>query len=579
MRKILVFIFLSLVLPVQAMEDMRPPAMSFSLIPAQFSEQDTLSLQVHISLQEGWHINSVKPENKYAIPTKLVLTGAGLGFDLLQFPKPLKKEVKVMGGVMSLYEGAFLVKTRVWRTSPSADVTQLIATLHYQACSDVLCLRPDSVMVTYQGNETSPTKADTSIFIDAGGVATSNSEDVLNRFDGPLILVILFLIGGGLLLNLTPCVYPLIAITISLFGGQGERSTGQRLVMSFLYVFGMILSFSALGLVAAFSGRLFGSALQSSASQFVIAGIFVILALSSFGLFELRLPNGLMGKAMNASNSQGYIGGLLAGLLAGVLASPCIGPFILALIVFVAEKGSLFTGIWMFALLGLGMGIPYLILGMAAGSVQKLPKSGNWMIGVKKLLGIVLLALANYYLRGFTGEKAFYIILGLLILSAGVYVNPLRKFNAISVPMRMLIRLLAIALLASGAFYISRAFVTKAELHWQSYTDALLTQAKESQQPVLIDFESKIWCASCREMEEKTYSRPEVQKALQSYMLLKVDVDKHPESEALAARFGVHGIPDVVVLNDAGVEVGRIVGYVPWDAFLERLKKMLKPVI
>jgi thiol:disulfide interchange protein DsbD len=579
-------------LPLHSQTQMQPPSIRIEVEPENFDARDTLKVIVRVSLEQGWHINSTQPENEFAIATSLELKGKGLAFSSAEFPEPLKKSVKLFNQDLSIYEGDFEINSSVWQSSPEADLNSLQAILHYQACSDSICLRPASV-TGYLKPQYASSKGELQDFSQTTGTGkTSPGESSTEKFGGPWFIVVLILLGGGLALNLTPCVYPLIAITISLFGGQGRRSFGSRLIMSLLYVLGIVLSFSALGVLSAFSGSLFGSTLQSPAVQILIAGIFITLALSSFGLFEIRLPYSLMGKAAAASNTGGYLGGLLGGLFAGVLASPCIGPFILALILYVAEKGELYTGFWMFATLALGMGAPYLVLGVSTGLVQKMPKSGEWMSDVKKILGIVLLALANYYLRGITGETAYLIVFGLLLIYAAMYINPFTGKPGVSIWLGAVIRTAALITLVWGATYLLKAVkvnnlfsttqrsqTVSAALDWKEYSNVLLAQAKMRGQPILIDFESKIWCAACREMEEKTYSNSEVQKLLKDYLLLKVDVDHHPQKDRLIEEYRILGVPTVIILNTRGEEKDRITGFLGPEKFITRVHQSSKGTI
>jgi thiol:disulfide interchange protein DsbD len=582
------------------------PRLEFSVTPKSFTTQDTLSLQLKVTLPKGWHINSADPKDEFAIPTRLIWEGTGLQFGEPLFPPSKNYFIKVLNKELELYEGTFTIVTRVWRSSSSPSLyskepilpRNLKGTLKYQACSDQICLRPTSKSIEpfldipssasavkeidYPRNETQDTY-----------IEPVHSES--NAFQGPWIYVFISLLLGGLLLNLTPCVYPLIAITISLFGQQTDQKASSRIFRSILYVGGMILSFSTLGVLASLSGALFGSFLQSSWAQLGIAGIFILLALSSFGLYEIRLPSALMGKAMGASNTGGNLGSLLAGLFAGLLAAPCIGPFVLALIVYVAQENNIGKGVWMFATLALGMGFPYLILGIATGAVQKLPRSGNWMVDVKKILAIVLLMLANYYARGFLTEAVYSLIFGSLLLYLALYLNPFAPWDSnstISKVLHTLIRTIAfIILLISAKFVLqglglntstTSAYTTtnssistntsqQTGYHWTAYSEKAFKKALANKQPILIDFESKIWCAACREMEEKTYSQPIVHQALKKYALFKVDVDKHPSAAELQRQFSIRGIPTVIVYNSQGKEVKPIVGFVPPEEFIGML--------
>ncbi|MCK4775549.1 MAG: sulfite exporter TauE/SafE family protein, partial [Candidatus Krumholzibacteria bacterium] len=223
---------------------------------------------------------------------------------------------------------------------------------------------------------------------------------------------------GGLALNLTPCVYPIIPITVSYFGGQASGSKGNTLILALLYLVGMAAMYSTLGVIAALTGSILGSALQNPLVTAVVAGVMVLLALSMFGLYEIRIPARLSSVAGTAK--KGYAGAFLMGLTVGIVAAPCIGPFVLGLLTFVGEKGDPMMGFAIFLTLSLGLGLPYVFLAVASGSISKLPRSGEWMEWVRKLFGVLLLAMAVYFLDPVLPETAYYILFGGLLAVGGV---------------------------------------------------------------------------------------------------------------------------------------------------------------
>ncbi len=571
---------------------MAPPAINMEW--EKTDNPDVQNLKITVELEEEWHINPFETDDPFSIPTTLELEAPGLTFEIPNYPETVKKYVKVLGKELAMYEGRFEITAIATKENPKAKFEYVKANLGYQACSQDVCLRPANVIVelgelkansdfqnSAQNNPTA-SKKPVSIPLDSSVSAASSAKGDAPVLEGSVFIMILMLLGWGLMMNLTPCVYPLIAITVSLFGDQGSRSTQGRFLVSLLYVFGISITFSVLGVSAALGGQMFGSSLQSPAAQIVIAVIFVLLALSSFGLYDIRLPASWMGKATQASNTGGYIGGFLAGIFSGVLASPCIGPFILALILYVAEKGSMLTGFWVFAVFSLGMGIPYIILGTASGLTQKLPRSGNWMIDAKKIMGLVLLGLALYYCRGFIDSNYYHIMYGALLIYGAMYVNPFTAFSNIPSWLGALIRMGAfIALLLGTQSFLkgmgvefSSGSVSHSEataINWLPYSESLLAEAKNQNKKVLIDFESQIWCAACREMEEKTYSQASVRNSLSEYIALKVDVDKHPDTDELLKKYDVYGIPTAIILGGDGIELDRVIGFMPPGEFVEKL--------
>ena len=201
---------------------------------------------------------------------------------------------------------------------------------------------------------------------------------------------------GGLALNLTPCVYPLIGVTIAYFGNQGGGGTRRLLILASLYVAGIGLMFSAIGTAAALSGGLFGAMLENPYVLIGIAAVMLVLAASSFGWFTLQAPSWMLQSAGAAR--PGYLGALAMGLGMGVVAAPCIGPFVLGLLLIVEHSRNALFGFTVFFVLALGMGLPYVVLALAVGHIRSLPRSGEWLAWIEHLFGFVLIGLALYFI-------------------------------------------------------------------------------------------------------------------------------------------------------------------------------------
>ena len=207
-------------------------------------------------------------------------------------------------------------------------------------------------------------------------------------------MALLFVFIGGLALNLTPCVYPMITITVSYFGGGGERSVGKAFRTSLVYCLGMVITYSSLGLLAALTGSLFGALLQNPVVLVLIAALLIGLALSMFGLYEIQPPRFLLERATGLSSKAGYVGVFFLGAMIGIIAAPCLAPFVVALLTFVAQLADPWLGWWLFFVFACGLGLPYIVLGTFSGLLGRLPKSGTWMVWVKRVFGVGLLAVA-----------------------------------------------------------------------------------------------------------------------------------------------------------------------------------------
>ncbi len=395
----------------------------------------------------------------------------------------------------------------------------------------------------------------------------------------PMIWTLLGVFAGGLALNLTPCVYPLIPITVSYFGSRKGQSRGTLATHGLLYWCGLSLTNSILGVMAALTGSLMGSVLQHPVTLVLVAVVLLVLAASLFGFWELRLPTRVTQLA--ATSYTGYFGSLFMGLTLGVVAAPCLGPFVLGLLTWVAGMGSPWLGFLIFFTLSLGLGLPLFVLAVVSGSLEHLPGSGEWMLWVRKLMGWVLVGMAAYFVRPLFSPAADVFLLAAILAAAGLHLGWIESTERGFKGFKVLRTAVGLTGLAWAAFLIGTWTQTPAVLAWKPYSQAVLAQARQAEKPVIMDF-SAAWCVPCQHLAKVTFKNPKVVKeAQENFVMVKVDLTQTADETTahLLDKFKVKGVPTVVFLDTHGNERTdlRVVGAAPPDIFLNRMAQMTDP--
>lgn len=605
-----------------------------------FKPGETASVNLELTVHPPFHINSHQPAEEDLIPTTVNFkVQPGVAYGWPKFPRPVTRRLSFSDTPLSVFEGVVAVAVDVSVAEDfSGDGWTIEGTVGYQACDDMACLPPAdasfSLAVPVAATEATPqsapfkvpskTPAESAVSAAATSTAppaermeaAESSEKAVSAavppsaapaspadfgkqspFEGkglPVIFVLVFL--GGLALNLTPCVYPVIPITISYFGGQAEGRKGAVALHAVLYVMGMAVTYSILGVAAAFTGGLFGAALSYPPVLIAIALIMAALALSMFDVYEFRMPAFL--NRLAGGSQKGYAGTILMGLTVGIVAAPCIGPFVLGLLTYVGNRGNVFLGFSLFFVLALGLGVPFLILGVFSGSLSKLPRSGAWMVWVRKIFGFILLAMAVYFLKIlFPGVLSYRLALALIMLVGGLYLGWIeptktagKAFPAVRVLVGAAFFVLALLFAVQGVEqYIDETIAARGGLAsgspaagsiaWRPYSEEALAEASAAGRPVFIDSFAD-WCIPCKELDKLTFSRPEVIAASRDFAMLKADltVAGDEKVKAFHRKYDIRGVPTLLFLKPDGSEIAelRITGFEPAEVFLEKMAAALQ---
>ncbi len=545
---------------------------------------EELQLAAVVRVEPGWHINSDQPGDEFSMPTTARwLLPDGWPEPLMVFPDGELLEFDFSDVPLEVWQGEVALIGRLTVPESAIGVHRPRVEVTAQACNDIQCLPPVAVTAGVDVEIARPGSASThkrpELFAVASVAPTADgaaaADDDAARLAGmslPLLLLTVFI--GGLALNLTPCVFPLIPITIGFFSQQTKGRSGGAFGLAFAYFIGIALTYSVLGVLAALGGAIFGGALQNPFVVGVIVVVLLALAASMFGAWEIRPP----AWAMRASGGRsGMLGALIMGLLMGIVAAPCIGPFVIGLLTYVGQKGDPVFGFFVFFALAAGLGLPYLLLGTFTGLINRLPASGAWMIGVRRVFGIILIAMAAYFAAPLLPGPGGDWLMSLTLVLGALYLLVVDRTGHEQPAIDRVMRLVCAGLLIVGFTMLpvvqgGPATADTAEhLTWQPFDRDAYQRAMESGDNVVVDFYAD-WCVPCKELDEKTFSDPRVAAVLDGYVRFKVDQTRASEEALdLARQFEVLGVPTVVLYRD-GQEAFRITGFEPPERFLERLE-------
>lgn len=397
----------------------------------------------------------------------------------------------------------------------------------------------------------------------------------------------------GFLASLTPCVYPMIPVTVSIIGASNSGSVFQGFILSLFYVLGMSLTYAVFGVAAAWTGSLFGAYTDHPAIRIIVAGIFLILAIGMFDIFHIQMPSKLA-SALGRYTGTGRAGVFLTGAAAGAVAGPCVGPMLVGLLVYIAAIGSKLQGFFIMWSFALGMGLLFLVIGTFSGAASSLPRSGMWMVRLKNFFGLLMLAMSLWYVQPLMPEHIFFLILGGFLIGISVFSGGLEQLTPESGRYERLIKTIAIICLTLGIVYSARfvlgdlvissqtnVFSEKTGIIWHTDEAAGIELAKSENMPVMIDF-SADWCAACKKLDRETFIHPEVVKGAKEFVCIKIDstdADK-PAIKGLHKKYNVIGLPTIIFLNSSGKILPEftITEFINPADFIQKMRQVMSEV-
>ncbi|MBK5970435.1 MULTISPECIES: protein-disulfide reductase DsbD [Thiorhodovibrio] len=521
-------------------------------------------------------------------------------------------------GDVAIYHGLLSAELPLLRTS--GEATEIALTARFQGCAERgICYPPVTETITLAlpaTDELADAQALASAEVDQAKAAATEggapSEERVSEQDqiaaklasvGIFGAVALFF-GLGLLLAFTPCVFPMIPILSGIIAGQGKGiTTRQAFMLSLAYVLAMALTYAVVGVFAGLFGANLQAAFQTPWVLVLFAGVFVALALSMFGFYDLQLPSALQTRLTELSNKQEggtLIGAAIMGSLSALIVGPCVAPPLMGALIFIGQTGDAVLGFFALLGLGLGMGAPLLLIGTSAGKL--LPRAGMWMDAVKAVFGALLLAVAVLLLERILPAAISLLLWGLLLIGSAVYLGALEPLQEGASGWRKLWKGLGVALLIYGTLMLvgtaaggrdtlqplrglvaaggggeAAAHADFKRIKTVADLERELAAAAQQGKPVMLDFYAD-WCVSCKEMERYTFPEPEVQAAMDNFVLLQSDVTANDaEDKALMQeRFGIHGPPAMLFFDTASTELRgyRLVGFVPPDEFAAHLREI-----
>ncbi len=544
---------------------------------------ENFQVAIVANIKQGFHINSHKPLDKFLIPMAVNFDEReSVVFGPVSYPEPVLKSFSFSPNKVSVYEGKISIyaQGKLAEDISLGDI-KVSGKLAYQACDDQKCFMPQAVrfeipLKIVKAGE--PTKLINEHIFRPEASFTPDELRARQVIEKGLAYAVIAFFLFGLALNLTPCVYPVIPMTVSFFVAQSEQKRWAVFVLASYYVVGIAIVFSILGLVSGLAGRQWGFLFQSPWFVICITIIILSMAASMFGAFEVTVPSSLMTKL--GKSRQGAIGSFVMGLTVGVVIAPCATGIIIGLVSIVAKLGIVAKGALLFFVMGLGLGFPYLFLAMFSGALSRLPKSGLWMVWMRKLFGFLLIGVAIYFLlpqaRQPHDQQGFY--LGILAIFGGLLLGFLERGEGYTRSFKIIRAIFGVLLILSGTLLVNAAIRPEPPgINWVDYRGQSVGHLQKGNRPALIDFYAD-WCAACKELDRKTFRDQRVIDKSREFIMLRVDCTLTDDKcTALTEKFKVSGLPTVIFISSKGEDIHslRTIGFLGPAKMLKKMEEAL----
>ncbi len=544
---------------------------SFNKIQSSYGENIELTIQ--IELLPGFTAYVEKFELNFLTPGHIPHTQPEIS-PTIEFADPFSKELKKGVRNKSTLKSILEIPNQF----PLGE-QEIQFELSYQTCTKTYCLFPQQKTFALNLNVTSNLEDTPHLY----HKASNSLFDKL--FNYGLFWTFLLVFLAGILTSFTPCIFPMIPITLSVVSNLSEnKSKTYTLLLSIIYVLGIAITYSTLGVIAASTGALFGSFLGHPVVVYSLCILFILMGFSLFGLFEIQtLTLKINHPSIKIKNP--YFKGFISGLFAGIIASPCVGPVLVSILAYVAQTQNLLLGFSLLFVFAVGMSLLLIALAMTSKLIDYLPKAGSWMNIFKNILALSMLGLSIYIIHPLLPTDLLWIVSGLIFTLPAFFYWTIKRNSLDQISKIIINTIFALGLLLCflGLYKIMHEQSSIAEkkssaINWVTYTETIFTESIQSKKPMVIDFYAD-WCLACKELEHKTFSHPEMKPYNDKIIFLKFNATHPSESlRRLQNKFNIQGLPTLLFFDDNGAWLNDLTlnQFEDHQSFQKRLDHLLK---